>query len=797
NAVVPGAPTIGSATASNTQATVAFTAPASNGGSAITSYTVTSSPGNISATGAGSPITVTGLTNGVAYTFTAKAENSAGTGSASAASNSVTPKASNTITFSNPGAQNFGTTPVLTATATSTDTVTFSSATTGVCTITSSGALTFVTAGTCTIRADEDGTASYLAATQVSQSFTVNAVVPGAPTIGTATAGDTLATVSFTAPASNGGVAITGYTVTSTPGHITANGTSSPITVAGLTNGTAYTFTVTATNSIGTGSASAASNSVAPAAPPPSPPESNPFNPGGTQTQTNLDPAIGVVPTRAPNDIVTNIGNLDNRVGISDNGVVVVLDNGLREPVKFRDNPPDNVLISMTSRKPLVVQLGGNTLNIHVDPETPNPPTQTILGTTTLQLPGGTSANGLQLVQGEVTIGNDAPGAPIGGMDLSKDTTLRSLVAQSGQDGGTAGFRKGLDGAGSVSAESGEVRITVRLKNTGISTLSQAIALPGFTAPPARAAATDTLTLTLQAGEVARFDALGELDGVFLGSLSGKMGKTGDTLAMTAPAGVAGYPASTLVFDGGNVPARIGMAFSDFMNAQLDDQLHFSQRADGVMQVKSSGGGEFYARTIRGFEVVEGAADGASANGDGSLSLTYGGIRSTWQPMLEDAADLSAYAAALGAYVTDVLENGNVQLSGATTHFFVARPRHALRNVFGRTQGIAPVAPGDSSLFYTNARGAQQQLDPAFHDEAQLRIAAAAQGWTLTRSGLGGNNLTASSPDGVVYQVVPDFRVDVLGADTGLRGVIRQEGSKLYFYYADEPLRQGFTLRAR
>jgi alpha-tubulin suppressor-like RCC1 family protein len=89
---------------------------------------------------------------------------------------------------------------------------------------------------------------------------------PGAPTIGTATAGNAQASVTFTAPVSNGGSAITGYTVTSSPGGLTATGTASPITVSGLTNGTAYTFTVRATNSVGTGPASAASNSVTPAA---------------------------------------------------------------------------------------------------------------------------------------------------------------------------------------------------------------------------------------------------------------------------------------------------------------------------------------------------------------------------------------------------------------------------------------------------------------------------------------------------------------------------------------------------
>jgi prepilin-type processing-associated H-X9-DG protein len=85
---------------------------------------------------------------------------------------------------------------------------------------------------------------------------------PNTPTIGTATPGDTTASVAFT-PAATGPVA-SGFTATSTPGSITGTGSSSPVVVSGLTNGTSYTFTVHASNVVGSSGESAASNSVTP-----------------------------------------------------------------------------------------------------------------------------------------------------------------------------------------------------------------------------------------------------------------------------------------------------------------------------------------------------------------------------------------------------------------------------------------------------------------------------------------------------------------------------------------------------
>ncbi|WP_337104181.1 S-layer homology domain-containing protein [Paenibacillus sp. YIM B09110] len=92
------------------------------------------------------------------------------------------------------------------------------------------------------------------------------ATVPLAPTNVRASAGDKIATVRFDAPADHGGSAILRYEVVASPGGITVVGTTTQMEVTGLTNGTDYTFTVRAINSVGPGAVSDASHSVRPTA---------------------------------------------------------------------------------------------------------------------------------------------------------------------------------------------------------------------------------------------------------------------------------------------------------------------------------------------------------------------------------------------------------------------------------------------------------------------------------------------------------------------------------------------------
>jgi Ca2+-binding RTX toxin-like protein len=132
---VPGAPTIGSATAGNASATLTFTAPASSGSSPITGFSVRAFAGTVLArtqavTGNVGTATITGLTNGTAYTFDVAAVSAAGTGAFSARSTAVTPVAGDTVAPS--VTARVPATNALSVSQTANLTATFSEAVTGV-----------------------------------------------------------------------------------------------------------------------------------------------------------------------------------------------------------------------------------------------------------------------------------------------------------------------------------------------------------------------------------------------------------------------------------------------------------------------------------------------------------------------------------------------------------------------------------------------------------------------------------------------------------------------------------------
>lgn len=80
---IPTAPTLTNIVPSSGAIAAIFTAPVSTGGRPITSYTATATPGNFTGTSATSPVTVSGLTNGITYTISVVANNAVGSSASS------------------------------------------------------------------------------------------------------------------------------------------------------------------------------------------------------------------------------------------------------------------------------------------------------------------------------------------------------------------------------------------------------------------------------------------------------------------------------------------------------------------------------------------------------------------------------------------------------------------------------------------------------------------------------------------------------------------------------------------
>jgi fibro-slime domain-containing protein/RHS repeat-associated protein len=346
-AVVAGAPTNVLATiAGVATASVSWSAPVSNGGAPITGYTVTSSPGGLTVSAAGSAVSaaVSGLTLGTTYTFTVTATNRVGTGPASAPSNAVTAattpgaptavtavdgNASATVTWTPLASTGFS--PISSYTVTSSPggvTTTVNGATTSAVV----NGLTNGTQYTFTVRA---ANAVGSGPSSAPSNPVTPATVPGAPTtVVAAVAGDASIRVTWSPPASNGGAPITGYTVTSTPGGLTASvdGATTSATVTGLIVGTTYTFRVTATNRKGTGAASAPSNAVTAAGAPGAPTNVTAVDGNTAATVTWTPPASNGSSPITAYEVVSSPGGINASVGA---GVTTATVSGLQNGTAY------------------------------------------------------------------------------------------------------------------------------------------------------------------------------------------------------------------------------------------------------------------------------------------------------------------------------------------------------------------------------------------------------------------------------------------------------------------------------
>ena len=268
----PDPPTSVVAVGDESQVTVNWLAPLSNGGSLITGYTVTQYPDLRTITDF-PPVVFTGLTNGSPYSYTVVATNAIGSSASSAVSNTVIPgrlpgpptavtaiggDKQATVSWTAP--TDNGGAPVLSYVITSTPlgatTTVSGSLTSGVITgLTNTTAYTFTVVAVTAVGPSVPSSPS-ASVTPIGR--------PDPPTEVRAVGGVGVATVFWTAPLNNQGSAITGYTVVSTPEGVTTlfGPLDTSGTVVGLTPGTSYIFTVVATNGVGTSDLSSPSAAV-------------------------------------------------------------------------------------------------------------------------------------------------------------------------------------------------------------------------------------------------------------------------------------------------------------------------------------------------------------------------------------------------------------------------------------------------------------------------------------------------------------------------------------------------------
>lgn len=271
----PSSPTNVSVTPGGRSATVTWTAPADNGGSALTGYTATAMPGGATCSSTGTTsCTVTGLSNASVYTITVTASNEVGSSAASSPSAAFEPREPVPGLPTVPGS-------VRARAGSGQATVSWNPSETVLVTgyrVTSEpGGLTCTSTNlTCDVSGLTNGTRYTFTVVASStagdgpRSAASNAVtpadVPSAPRNVRMRPGDASGLVRWARPADNGGARVSGYTVTTFPSgrSCTTDGSVRGCAIGGLTNGESYSVIVTASNRRGTSERSPGSASSVP-----------------------------------------------------------------------------------------------------------------------------------------------------------------------------------------------------------------------------------------------------------------------------------------------------------------------------------------------------------------------------------------------------------------------------------------------------------------------------------------------------------------------------------------------------
>jgi titin len=442
---VPSAPTAVTLTPGNGTIDLAWTAPASNGGSTITGYQVETSTDGVNWTTAiantgttATTATLSGLTNGTPVYVRVSAISVAGTGAPSVGA-VTTPRTTSdapTGVSGTPGDTTVSltwTAPANTGGAAITGYQIERSADSGLTwsTVTAS---TGTTATTALVSGLTNGTAysfrvSALTSGGIGAGAVSAAVTPfgqaAAPSALSGTSSNGSASLSWTAPANTGGSAITGYLVQqSTDGGLTwttavanTGSTGTTATISGLTNGVNYEFRVAAITSAGAGAASSAAG-VTPATVPTAP----------------LSPAV--VPGNGSAVVTWTAPSSNGGTPITGYQVEVSTDGGLTWTTAIADTASTATTATVTG-----LTNGQLTqLRVHAINAAGTGPASTVVSTTPASLAGAPTSVGATAGNGTAAITWTAPantgGAAITGYRIETSTdggaTWTTAIADTG-----------------------------------------------------------------------------------------------------------------------------------------------------------------------------------------------------------------------------------------------------------------------------------------------------------------------------------------------------------------------------